>query len=400
MLPTALSRFKVRHGEVTFRWLSEQKKHDLERAARLVEIVQGHVGGTRRDLEEALRVETDAGRDYRIRRGMGHLLTERTTFETSTKLVPSDVRKFVFTEAAKIHPVNREQRTEVLQKGCEYFNVDQEGLEKALYADLAQNQEITDTPKMTPVQLVHRYNVALVQSALLRCHHLQVRLENPGAKRLRQLYRYLKFFRLLYRVDSDESGITIIVDGPASVVHQSTRYGVLLAKFFPALLLCERWSMEALVQAKKRSPRGLLRLTHELGLRSHYPDTGTWIADEERALIQRLIELGAPLTVSTEGAPISLSDQQVFVPDFVITDPQTQKTVAVEVLWRWRRRSLASRAKELKQLGNRNVILLLCSAGQSDEQIPASVRDKVISFVQIPNARSILKRARTILGQN
>ena len=399
MLPTDLARFKIRHGEVIFRWLNENKKHDLERAERLLSIVGSHVGETRGDLDDAMKAETDSGRDYRIRRALGHLLTERTSFATSTELVPIDVRTFVFTQAAQLHPVDSAERVRILQDAANHFCVDVDAIESALYADLSQNQQVIETPQMTPAQLKQRYNVALVQSALLRCHHLKIHLPNPTAKRLRQFYRYLKFHRLLYRLDKDSNGLSFLLDGPSSVLYQSTRYGLLLAKFFPALLLCEEWSIEAMIQAKKRSPRGLLKLTHEMGLKSHYPDTGTWIAAEEQALINRLTDLASPWIISTDTRPISLGDQQVVVPDFVIEDPSSKQTLAVEILWRWRRKNLASRVRMLEKSDRKDILLLVCRAGQSMEDIPRSVQEQMISFVQVPNARSVLKKAKSYFSE-
>tara|TARA_B100000700_G_C14309770_1_gene518746 strand:+ start:42 stop:458 length:417 start_codon:yes stop_codon:yes gene_type:complete len=137
-----------------------------------------------------------------------------------------------------------------------------------------------------------------------------------------------------------------------------------------------------------------------MGLKSHYPDTGTWIAAEEQALIARLKDLASPWMVSTDTRPISLGDQQVIVPDFVIDDPQSKQTLAVEILWRWRRKNLASRVRMLEKSDRKDILLLVCRAGQSTDDIPSSLQDQVLSFVQVPNARSVIKKAKSYFSES
>jgi predicted nuclease of restriction endonuclease-like RecB superfamily len=401
MLTKDLARFKVRDGIVLPGWLRVDRAHNINRAGQLIDVMDRLVGGTRGELEEALRTETDTSRDFRVRRGLAHLLLNRATFDMATTLPPTDVRQFVFERAAQAHPISNESRAVVLAAAAAHFGVAIDDIEHALYADLDQHQRYTSYQSMSSEELLHRYNVALAQAILLRCSDVHIALRDPTPKRLRQLFRYLKFYRLLYRPEADPGGndglekdYRIVVDGPLSIVNQSTRYGLSLAQFLPALLLCEDWSLTATVQAKKRSPRGLFQLDSALGLASHYPNTGMWIADEERALFDRLVALASPWRVEEGSEWVDLAGYDAFVPDWVIRDPETGRFVYVEIIWRWRRRSLEKRWKLLQEHGPANMVLAVCRNGRADLDALPVWQGRIHTFAQIPNARSILKLTR------
>ena len=401
MLTKDLVRFKVQDGVVVPGWLRVDRTSNKNRANCLIDVMDRLVNATRGELEEALRMETDVSRDFRVRRGLAHLLLNRATFDMATALSPTDVRQFVFERAVQSHPVSNESRAVVLGAAADQFGVAIDDIEHALYADLDRYQRYTSYQSMSSEKLLHRYNVALAQAILLRCSDVHITLRDPTSKRLRQLFRYLKFYRLLYRPQVDSGGsdgsettYRIVVDGPLSIVNQSTRYGLSLAQFLPALLLCEDWSLTATVQAKKRSPRGLLQLDSAMGLASHYPNTGMWIADEERALFARLVELATPWRVEEGSEWVDLAGHDAFIPDWVIRDPETGRFVYVEIIWRWRRRSLEKRWKLLQQHGPANLVLAVCRNGRADLDALPSWQGRIHTFAQIPNARSILKLTR------
>ena len=98
--------------------------------------------------------------------------------------------------------------------------------------------------------------------------------------RLRQLFRYVKFHQLMHLARRDGPWLEITLDGPASLFKQSTRYGMELATFFPAILLQEcPWELQATVLWTKAKHRKTLTLTHEDGLVGHYADRGAYQLD-------------------------------------------------------------------------------------------------------------------------
>ena len=72
------------------------------------------------------------------------------------------------------------------------------------------------------------------------------------------------------------------------------RPSVCLLKFLPALLLCEGWALHAeLVWGPERREAGF-DLSSDDKLRSHYPDKGVWITEEEKHFVARLAATKTP----------------------------------------------------------------------------------------------------------
>lgn len=395
MLTSDLVRIQLRGGVVRPGWLDPASDKLLATAKQLISIVCAHEGATRGELDAALHTETSQGRDFRVRRGLAKLLLDRTRIEVAAALEPRTVRETVFSLATAHHPVPASKRAEVLQAAAAALDTTPEAIESALFADLAANQRVGALKAIGPEPLLHRYNVALAQAVVLRSRWLKITLAEPSTKRLRQLLRYLKFYRLLYSVAQQEDGAWVFrVDGPVSVIKRSSRYGLQLANFLPALLMCERWSLEADYQKRKGGAQGTFRLTPDAGLVSHYRDTGTWVADEERALAARIGQLAEGWTVSEDAHLVDLDGRGALVPDLVLTEPETGTQVFVEVLWRWRAGTLKRRWELLRGAGPANLILAVCS-GASEDELPA-LAGPVHTFKRVPNARSLWKLARQI----
>ena len=98
----------------------------------------------------------------------------------------------------------------------------------------------------TAQRLIDRYNVALAQAVLLRSVLVTVEVRNEKPARYRQLFRQLKFHRLLYRVEGDmDEGYVFHIDGPLSLFSATNKYGLQMALFLPALLHCHDFRLDA-----------------------------------------------------------------------------------------------------------------------------------------------------------
>lgn len=391
MLTKDLVRIGINKGVARPRYLDPDKQPLIERAERLIALFAQHEGASRGELEVALKAETGAGRDFRTWRGLAKLLMDKTDVDVASVHEPRRVRELVFELATARHPVSESARVEVLAQAAAQLECTPEAIESALYADLAANQRVVKAPSYTALELVNRYNLALAQAAVMRAKKLEITLKQPSTKRLRQLLRYLKFHRLMFTAQKDGADWRFQVDGPVSILKHSSRYGLQLANFLPALLLCEDWALSADYQAKKGSRRATFELTPDHGIVTHYRDTGTWVAAEEQALMKRLAELAAPWHVSDEAELVDLDGRGVLVPDLSIRNPETGATAYIEVIWSWRKASLQSRVRLLAKHGPKNLILAICGASEAPPELKAA---NVHTFKGVPNARTLLKLAR------
>ena len=118
-------------------------------------------------------------------------------------------------------------------------------MERALYADLDREQELRTFEPIEAKALLQRYNVALAQAMLLRASSVTITIAPGDPKRYRQLFRFIKFYGLIHTAKGDRRhGYEVTLDGPMSLFQLTSKYGVKLAEFLPALLLCEGWTLK------------------------------------------------------------------------------------------------------------------------------------------------------------
>ena len=172
--------------------------------------------------------------------------------------------------------------------------------------------------------LIDRYNVGLAQAVLLRSVLVKVEVRNERPARYRQLFRRLKFHRLLYRVEgSMRDGYVFHIDGPLSLFSATTKYGLQVALFLPALLHCSDFRLEAELRwGPKREPRSFL-LEPRDGLVSHQADTGTYTPVELKAFVERFRQVAPDWEISECTDVIELGREGVWVPDYRLVHTPT-----------------------------------------------------------------------------
>ena len=157
---------------------------------------------------------------------------------------------------------------------------------ESIYEDLPENDRLVKLAFITPKQVLERYNVGLVQGLLLHAGSIQLTVHDTDPAKLRRLFKYLKFYRLLARISLDNNALeentpdklSIVIDGPASIFDQSKRYGFQLACFFPAVCALDHWSMRAEITWK--DAKRFLVLDESSGLVCHYHNFTAYVPEE------------------------------------------------------------------------------------------------------------------------
>ncbi|MDH4247813.1 MAG: DUF790 family protein [Deltaproteobacteria bacterium] len=342
MLTAELLDFIRRKGTVRPRLADPDAAHLLELAEALIALVESQQGQPRGELEDALRAAAPPGKKHQPGWGLAHLLRERCEFETVAAANPREFRAAVFDAAALAWrtqgggALNR-WRPEVLAQAAQAQGLDRQDAEAALYADLAENQRLTGFRKISPRQLIHRYNTAQIQGHLLRAESLEITAPWPSPPRLRQWVRYLRFYGLLYSLHSEPGTQTLrlVVEGPDRILAGATRYGLALAAFFPALLLWEPpWVLTATVvgRARRSGERELLRVEPHPWLRSHYPDSGQWVPEDVRTFMEAFAAKNSPWRIAPAETVFTAPGNRCLVPDFVFHHALGGEPVHLEYL--------------------------------------------------------------------
>jgi predicted nuclease of restriction endonuclease-like RecB superfamily len=323
----------------------------------LVALFESYEGRTRASLEESLQEYVGTGTDYKILRGLIKLLTDRCEFETSSPVEPTEIRRAIFMKARLHHPViDEESRARVFTESARELACDAASLDGALYADLPENQTLTSFETITPAELLDLYNVAQAQALLYRSVEMRLWLEPQAAEGYREIFGAIKAYRLIHTVrGNSREGYEVRLDGPASIFQRSQKYGIQMAVFLPALLLCTGWRMRAEIQTKRGV--AFFELTSkQTRLRSHYDSAGGY----ENPVIERLASVwtraAGVWSLEQSGEVIDLGDS-AFIPDFVLRNAETGARVFLEVLGFWTPEHLRDRLLEFDHAGVRNFIL-------------------------------------------
>ncbi|QYO63350.1 DUF790 family protein [Leptolyngbya sp. 7M] len=388
MLPTDLLIQRHNGEEIVPKRLPINPRN-LEMATTLIGIFQQAQGNPQHELDrQLLELEGDST-DYRIKRGLAHLLRSDTfsQFEVVSPLEPQQLRQRVFAWAAQAAPLPQtaahtfaalaEQLSQEL--GHEIYS---EQIRTGLYADLAENRILTQFDPPTPEALLHRYNLSQVQGIFYKASQIRIQAHRNDPGEYKLLFRYLKLFGLMAYIEGDaDHGFTISIDGPTSLFKPSTRYGLDIAKLIPALLHVTKWSLAADLHWRdsysKQEQAKRFTLDSGCGLVSHYPPGKPYDSFLELSFADRWDSLNSEWRLEREVDLIPIPGS-VMIPDFRLVHPDGHSFL-LEIVGYWRPEYLRKKFLQVRQSGRNDLILAISErlnlekAGVNFNHTPAHV---------------------------
>ncbi|HZF38557.1 MAG TPA: DUF790 family protein, partial [Blastocatellia bacterium] len=331
MLPKELLRYRIESGQIRPAFLDTASPRYIRVVSDLIAAFDKQVGNMQVELEEAVEKYAAGRTDYRIVRGLAHVITSFAEFDASTA-DSAKLRSAVFERAAEGWPVVRHNaaptetdRHSVLEAVGAEFGLPLAQLEEKLYADLPERRRlIRVTAPREPVALIARYNMELARGLLYWAERLTVDIEDSP----QDVFRYIKLCRLMHTITRLERGYRIELDGPLSLLRGTRRYGLKMAVFLPALALCRKWRMEAVIV--KAGERLIFSLDDQSGLVSHFRRFPLFDSKLERDFaddFQKAFERhphgvgGAGVwSLARADAVIPVERNQVMIPDFTLRD--------------------------------------------------------------------------------
>jgi predicted nuclease of restriction endonuclease-like RecB superfamily len=402
MLTGDMVRVKISKERVIPLYIDRESGRWLEAAESLLLLFREGIGMTRGEIE----AEIDAlfgggGKATQVYRGLAKVLEDRAEFEVVADVPPDVIREKVFTAAADYRrqmrssgtgPGHREvfRREEILSTVAQELNIDPNVLATALFADLRDENRLLLFDDMQAQWLIDRYNVGLAQAVLLRSVLVKVEVKSEPPARYRQLFRQLKFHRLLYHVEgSMRDGYVLQIDGPLSLFSATTKYGLQVALFLPALLHCSNFRLEAELRwGPRREPRSFL-LEPRDALVSHQADTGMYTPAELKAFVERFRHVAPRWEITDCTDVIELGREGVWVPDYRIVHKPTGIDVFVEVVGFWKRSSLERLTRLLPRHGPPRFVLAISDRLKVDEEALQEFAAPILRFKEIPNATEL-----------
>jgi hypothetical protein len=360
MLTGKLVRVRYARDRIVPHYLSAADPAWLEAAERLLELFRGQDGRTRGELEDDQREAFGDDPGQLVHQGLAKLLEDRCEFEVVSGHPPEELRAAVFRAAARQRvaaPPEGEaalsaapfDRAAVVATVAGDLGLTAEAVEGGLFADLKSEQRLVRFKDLSARHLLERYNVALAQAVLLRATRVHVTIRREPPQRYRQLLRQVKFHRLVCEVEQvGPDSHRLHLDGPLSLFSATQKYGLQLALFLPAVLLCRDFELKAELRwGPQRKPKTFL-LTPGDGLVSHYADTGMFVPPELRLFVEAFRKriTDWELVEETEVFPLGGG---FWVPDFRLVHKASGQIVLLEVLGFWRRSSAEQHLQRLRQ---------------------------------------------------
>ncbi len=347
----------------------------------LIEIFLEFQGKTRGELELELEEYVGTGTDYRILRGFIKLLLDRCEFETASIAAPEEIRQKLFLEAGKFQPVlpASAQRGEVLDAIAAEFQTDADTILGSVYADLSAQQRLVSFEEIEEIDLLDRYNLAQAQALLYKCVEMRIRAAPSDAENYRAIFGWIKHFGLIHTIaGTAENGYEITLTGAASLFHRSQKYGIQMAVFLPALLLCKDWEMSAEISDKQYG-----RVFYELGseqteLKSCYADEPEYKNSDIEKLKIDWEKSSADWQLEENREVVDLG-KTAFVPDFVLISPDKDK-IYLDVLGFWTPKSLKKRLEELQSANFRKFIFAAGQDLRGSREEPLWTNENVVFY--------------------
>ena len=383
----------------------------LDMAQRLICIFENGKGSTAEELEELCNAEIQGFKDLKLARGILKVVRDRAEFSSSGKNGFPEMRKILFEKnfqllrsgslpespaevrakviaALKMESEKKERKETILPEETAYVRqnsasvfsdsgetpgkkevvnlyepeneVDPVSLfeESPVYADLPEKDLLTGFKQTFPKEALDRYNIALVQTLILLAGKLECTVYmTEERQRLRRLFKYLKFFRLLFQTRLEKDGrIRLTVDGPASLFENSAKYGFQLACFFPALCQLRRWEMCCEIPWKGQTVKKF-SLDQEAGLESGFSHFSAYLPEEIR-MFPKLFAAGQPDWTMEEFPDFLCPEGQILVfPDFVFHHVGTGRDFPMELFHRWHAGALEERLKLCERHPEMNLLI-------------------------------------------
>ena len=400
MLTGELLEVKIKGKEISPAFLSPRSKATIEKAEIIIQVLEVHQGRARGEIQAALQDASALEVKHKLMKGLAKVALDQSEFRvpelhTEPKIEAKELRQMVFERAVKRGPVaiqknqfNRPVADDILSEIASEINVEIQDVKGFLYADQREMHVLEKLPPFREgKELILRYNLALCQALLLRASSIQIRLIRPTSKWLAFIFRRIKFYRLIFQVYQKEELVEIRIDGPQSLLKQSSRYGMQFAMFLPVLpLLPFSWELQAnILWGKKRKYNKALFLSSEMGLHSHYHSRGVWKSNTEEWFEQRYLEKERAWAIS-DGTLVALGGQQVLLPNY--TFKKDSNIAYLEIIGFWQKSFL----RELVLKSPKNVIFAVSKkyAGES-QKLSKELQKRVISFSEVIPVKNVLE---------
>ena len=392
MLTSEQSIVEYRDGRaVPDRLTQGTHRHYREYAERMLAVYRSGAGRQRRSLHKEIEAVFADEPDCPVRRiqSFCKLLDDASVYKADSAGNASKLRLEVFSRAARFHPLVQEpdrlfehQESQAKAQLAEELAAPWDEIERALYADVLSFQQLESFPGYSAAAFLSRYNVAQLQAALYRAETMTV----TATADLKTIVRYAKLARLLHEITvagascpcphgrDAHAAYRIVLSGPASVLHETRRYGVNFARFLPALLACKGWELTAVLQTPWKTPARLI-ISDADRFTSHLPAPEEFDSALEESFANKFGPARDGWRLIREG-DILHEHQTTFIPDFTFRHEDGTE-VFLEIVGFWTPEYLEHKRQTLRRFRRYRILL---AVPQNSLREGAQIGDNVLVY--------------------
>jgi len=385
-------------------------RHYREYAERMLAVYRNGAGRQRRSLHKEIEAIFADEPDCPVRRiqAFCKLLDDVSVYAADSAGVASKLRQEVFSKAARIHPLVRtparlfEHQEDIAKTQLAVeFAKPWDQIERALYADVLSFQQLESFPGYPDAgAFLSRYNVAQLQAAFYRAETMTV----TATTDLKTIVRYAKLSRLLHEIEqvgfapqdgrkmvrgTHPTSYRLVFSGPASVLHETRRYGVNFARFLPALLACKGWKLTAVLQTHWKTKAHLV-ISDADRFTSHLPAPEEFDSGLEESFANKFGPSRDGWQLIREG-DILHEHQATFVPDFTFRHEDGTE-VFLEIVGFWTPEYLEHKRQTLRRFRRHRILL---AVPQSSLREGAVIADNVVVYKTALKIEPILAALET-----
>ena len=334
MLTKDLLRLRASGMYLRPQFLKTDDHELLQFAKELIVIYEEGIGEQAETLDNLAEMIVLRQKDLKLARGLLKVVRSRAVFSGENDDFPyAEKRQEVFARTMEL------LRSGALPEDPRAVRDHIYPDTRLLYGDLPENEALIRFKKTFPQEALERYNTGLVQGALLTAGALELSIPatTPAAD-LRNLFRSLRFFRLLFSGSIEKKTLKLVIDGPASILENSLKYGMQLACFFPAICRLPQWKLACSVMKNGKMYR--LVLDESSRLQSHRAQFSGNL-EEHRMFLAYFREYGEGWEIDDAPGYLSPDPQRVIFPDFQFT--KDGRTCYLELFHRWHASALEER---------------------------------------------------------
>lgn len=371
----------------------------LAHAERMLRVYSRGAGETRRTLHRRIHDILADEPDCPTARidAFCKLLDDASGYRKDSSGRAAKLRQQVFALASQYHPLVQEPdrffehgQWQVKQTIAKQLGRTWQEIDEALFADVFEFHRLESfTGYESPPALLSRYNVAQVQTALYDATRLIIWASDD----FKTILRYAKLAHLMHRIQPFAGGGYVIsLDGPASQLRATRKYGVNMAKFLPALIACSDWRMKAEIVTGRKAWQVRLELSSDDGLNSHLPPPDQFDSEVERAFAEKWGDEPRDGWLLVREGQILFDKQTVFVPDFSFRH-ESGLEVACEIVGFWTPEYLAAKSQTLTRFSRHPLLLVVNALVQ--EQLP-TLQLPTVTYKSAIKISDVLQRLNEI----